>query len=85
LEIIGIAYEGGSPEMKDSIWRKSVKEDGMTWLQVLNDPERIDLTKVYSVTAYPTKLIVDRDGEIVFRISDSASEELDRKLEELFK
>jgi thiol-disulfide isomerase/thioredoxin len=85
LEIIGIGYEGGTPAMKDSIWRKAVKEDGMTWLQVLNDPDRTDLTKLYSVTAFPTKLIVDRQGKIVFRISDSAPEELDRKLEELFK
>jgi thiol-disulfide isomerase/thioredoxin len=85
LEIIGIAYEGGTPAMKDSIWRKAVKEDGMTWLQILNDPDRQDLTKRYSVTAFPTKLIVDREGKIVFRVSDSFSEEFDRKLEDLFK
>ncbi len=85
LEIIGIGYEGGTPQGKDSIWRKAVKEDGMTWLQVLNDPDRVDLTKLYSVTAFPTKLIVDREGKIVFRVSDSFSEEFDRKLEDLFK
>jgi len=85
LEIVGVAYEGGTPAGKDSIWRKAVKEDGMTWLQVLNDPERTDLTKLYSVTSFPTKLIVDREGKIVFRVSDSISEEFDRKLEELFQ
>jgi thiol-disulfide isomerase/thioredoxin len=85
LEMIGIAYEGGTPQGKDSIWRKAVKEDGMTWLQVLNDPDRTDLTKLYSVTAFPTKLIINREGKIVFRVSDSFSEEFDRTLEELFK
>lgn len=85
LEIVGVAYEGGTPQGKDSIWRKAVKEDGMTWLQILNDPDRLDLTKLYSVTAFPTKLIVDRDGNIVFRVADSSSPEFDSKLEELFK
>src|ERR1700722_5578296 len=85
LEIIGIGYEGGTPQGKDSIWRKAVKEDGMTWLQILNDPDRQDLTKLYGVTAFPTKLIVDREGKIVFRVSDSFSEEFDRKLAHLFK
>ena len=84
LEIIGIAYEGGTPQGKDSIWRKAVKEDRMTWLQILNDPDHIDLAKRYSVTAFPTKLIVDRQGNIVFRVSDSSSPEFDQKLEELF-
>jgi thiol-disulfide isomerase/thioredoxin len=85
LEIIGIAYEGGTPQGKDSIWRKAVKEDGITWLQILNDPDGTDLTKLYSVTAFPTKIIVDREGKIVFRVSDSFSEEFDRKLAGLFK
>jgi hypothetical protein len=57
----------------------------MTWLQILNDPDRQDLTRLFSFTAFPTKLIVDREGKIVFRVSDSFSEEFDRKLEDLFK
>jgi len=85
LEIIGIAQEGGTPEGKQSNWRKSVKEDGLPWLQILNDPQGIDLVDRYAVTAFPTKLVIDRKGKIVLKVNNSAPEELDRKLEELFK
>lgn len=85
LEMIGIADEGSITGITDSLWRKAVKEDGMTWLQILNDPDRTDLVKQYSVTSFPTKLIIDREGKIVFRVSDGASPEFDQKLEELLK
>ena len=84
LEIIGIAQEGGTGKSRDSLWREAVREDGIPWLHVLNDPEKLDLVKAYSVTAFPTKLIIDREGKIVFRLTGSSSEALDRKLQEMF-
>lgn len=79
LEIIGIASEGAY-EASQNVWRKAVKEDGINWLQVLNDPEKNDLVEAFAVTAFPTKFIVDRQGNIVLKLIGDEHEELDKTL-----
>ncbi|WEK35600.1 MAG: TlpA disulfide reductase family protein [Candidatus Pseudobacter hemicellulosilyticus] len=82
LEIIGIAAEGPY-EQSQPVWRKAVKEDGINWLQVLNDPDKNDLVKAFAVTAFPTKFIVDRQGNIVLKLIGDEHEELDKTLAQL--
>lgn len=84
LEIIGIAYEGSGPQVVQ-VWKDAIREDGLPWPQIMNDAEGVDLVKQYAVTNYPTKFIVDTSGTIIAKIVGSEPEELDRKLEELFK
>ena len=65
--------------------KKAVKEDGMTWIQVLNnyDIEKVDLPKIYGIQGFPTKILLDKEGKIFFRILGNDPEKLDQKLKEL--
>lgn len=70
IEIVGIACKD-----KESKWRKVVAEHELKWLNVINDKtEGRDLTKLYQVYSYPTKIIIDRDRNIVGRFSGEKPE-----------
>ena len=82
LEIVGVAVENGTKEKQQENWKKAIAEDGITWLNVLNDRETNDIAKEYGVKVFPTKILVDKNGKIVLRIAGE-SNELDEKLAEL--
>lgn len=86
FEILGVAYEQGKTlEANKEKWKRAVADDGITWLQVLNneDVEKMDVVKAYGVSAFPTKVLLDRDGKVLARyVGESA--ELDKMLEKIF-
>ena len=91
FEIIGIANEAVNASkdkaMQEASWRKAIKEDGLTWLQVLYNPAIKDLVKEYDINGYPTKFLIDQNGKFVMRIignSEKLHEELEAKLATLF-
>lgn len=60
LEILGIAC--GDTEKE---WKDAVKEHSIPWLNVINDEEGgKDVSSAYAVTGYPTKVVVDPQGNI---------------------
>jgi len=70
LEIVGIANERNKDLSKCfESWKRAVKEDGMTWIQVLNDDGTgsVDLSDLYAIEGFPTKILLDKDGKIIFR------------------
>nr|WP_315152507.1 TlpA disulfide reductase family protein [uncultured Flavobacterium sp.] len=86
FEILGIAYEQGKTlEANKEKWKSAVAADGITWLQVLNneDVEKMDVVKAYGVSAFPTKVLLDRDGKVLARYVGE-SKELDAVLEKIF-
>ncbi|MFR7876972.1 MAG: TlpA family protein disulfide reductase [Butyricimonas paravirosa] len=57
-------------------WLKVIEEDKMTWTQILNNEgqERCDVVRLFSVTTFPTKVLIDQEGRIVGRyLGDSRS------------
>jgi thiol-disulfide isomerase/thioredoxin len=91
LEIIGIANENGS-NLSDSkaAWKKAVKEDGLPWIQVLNneDVEKADVSTLFNVSAFPTKILLDPSGKIIGRYTGTAiapgqKDDLTEKLKEI--
>lgn len=87
FEIIGISNEAANSTKdkakQDIAWRKAIKEDGLSWLQVLYDPAIIDLVKEYDINGYPTKFLIDQNGKFVMRIlgnSEKLHAELEAKL-----
>ncbi|RAJ08492.1 thiol-disulfide isomerase/thioredoxin [Chitinophaga skermanii] len=83
LEIIGIAAERSkTPEDNQAAWRKAIEEDGIHWVHVLNnDPQGIDVVKTYGVRAFPTKIVLDREGKVIMRMTSAAAgDELDEIL-----
>ena len=83
LEVINIAQENGADARK--IWLKAVEEDQMTWTQILNNEDRevCDVVKLYGITAFPTKVLIDPEGKIIVKtVGESAP--IDEKLKEVF-
>jgi len=87
LEILGIASEKTADvEKAKAAWLNAIKTDGITWKQVINngDPAQEDVTRLYGIEGYPTKLLLDKEGRILVKWVGAESEELDAKLKELF-
>ena len=82
FEIVGVAWEYGPKDAQEKAWREAIKKDGITWLQVLNDPPP-DIVKMYGVIAYPTKILIDRNGVIAGRFSIGDEEAFDAMLSKL--
>lgn len=87
----GLTIVGICSEKKEDIatceksWKKAVKKDGMPWTQVLNnyDKETTDLVKLYAIEGFPTKIILNKEGKIFYRILGGKANLLDEKLKEL--
>lgn len=84
FEIIAVASEAGDMERQQTRWKKAIEKDGVPWVHILNSTADVDVVTAYGVSAYPTKILVDQDGEILLRVTGISERELDVKLEELF-
>ena len=87
FEIIGISNEiansNRDKKKQDIAWRKAVKEDGLTWPQILYDPAIYDIVREYDINGYPTKFLIDQNGKFVLRLlgnSEKLHAELEAKL-----
>ncbi len=58
MEILGIDCNDS-----DEAWRKAVEEYEIPWLHVYN-PKDSGLTETYAIEGYPTKIVVDPEGNI---------------------
>lgn len=89
LEIVGLANEGnGKLEVLEANWKTAVNTDQIKWIQLLkNDRERsgFDPLKVFQINAYPTKILFDKDFNIIDTYTGADDAKLDSKLKELFK
>ncbi|AUP80606.1 thioredoxin-like domain-containing protein [Flavivirga eckloniae] len=90
FEIIGVSDD----DTRIEAWKKAIEEDKIgVWKHVLrgkpkageeNDANKIDLVKLYGVSGFPTKILLDAEGKIVHRSVgyDPSSTWLEDKLEE---
>lgn len=90
FEILGIANERGEESEWKEKWTKALDEDHMTWLNVLNTSSSTEKEKgilnAYDVKAFPTKILIDREGKIVEKLvgnSEKNRAALDALLEKL--
>lgn len=85
FEIVGIAQEQGNDA--DAVWKKAIEEDGLPWIQVLNNHgiDQFDAVKAYGITAFPTKILLDKEGKIIGRYVGQEAEGLTEKLTGIFK
>lgn len=75
FDIIGVAKEYGSKD----IWLKAIQNDGLPWHQILCD----NLDSNYNITSFPTKILIDKEGVIIGRYGEEATE-LDKQLKVIF-
>lgn len=88
LEIIGIAQEQEiSPGDSRAAWIEAIRTDGLPWLQILNneDIHEQNIVSEYGITAFPTKLLLDKEGKIVLRLIGTGPDDvqLDKMLEQV--
>lgn len=69
LEVVGIAC-GDSEEA----WKKCVAEKALPWTNLLNGAGDADVSSLYAVTGYPTKVILDPEGRILKTILGESTE-----------
>lgn len=87
LEIVGIAEEkSDDPETAKKRWLDAIEADGMNWIQVLNnyDKKRSDLVMAYGIDGFPTKILLDKEGKVLFKIVGNGGDELDQQLKSVF-
>ncbi|NML21348.1 AhpC/TSA family protein [Pseudoflavitalea sp. G-6-1-2] len=86
FEILGIACERKSPDEAIAAWKQAMDEDRIDWMQVINDVgiKEQDVTQLYGIEGFPTKLLLDKDGKIIAKWLGLESKELDAKLKEIF-
>ena len=63
----------------------AIEKDAIPWVHILNneEAEKQNLVEEYRITAFPTKILLDKEGKILLRISASATDDIDRALEKL--
>ena len=59
MEILGI--DCNDTEEK---WKEAVKEHDIPWLHVRNESGQNDVSVLYAIEGYPTKIVVDPEGKI---------------------
>ncbi|MBO9730239.1 MAG: TlpA family protein disulfide reductase [Chitinophaga sp.] len=83
LEVIAIANENShgqkTMDARKAAWLGAIKKDEANWIHVLNDDMMggLDIIKAYEITSYPTKILVDKDGKILMRVSSVLNAEMD--------
>lgn len=90
FEILGVSNERGNRQDENyKKWVAAMDEDKMEWVNVLNDKNKGDkadgVLNRYSVSAFPTKILIDKEGRIIKRFVGSGSkaqEELDKLLQD---
>ena len=69
LEVVGIAC-GDSEEA----WKKCVAEKALPWTNLLNATGEADVSAMYAVKGYPTKIVLDTEGRILKTILGESPE-----------
>ena len=85
FEIISVSVDSDT-----SIWKKTVKEELMPWINIISGyTSQNNLDMKYNVLQYPTTILINSNGEIIGRYinfpDDGSESDLDKKLKELFK
>ena len=86
FEILGIAHEMGVVlEANKKSLQKAVDKDGLPWTQILNNEmeETFDIVKAYNVGGFPTKILIDKKGTIIWRSTGNKEDGLDEMLEKV--
>ena len=78
MEILGIDCRD-----KEEVWKAAVEKHALPWLHVRNEGKP-DVSLLYAVSGYPTKIVVDPEGKIA-KIVVGESPEFYEYLDQLFQ
>lgn len=67
----------------EKAYREGVEEYGLTWISAYQGQQMSPISSLYKVSGYPTYLVIDTDGKIVYRGHDGRA--IDAHVERLVK
>ena len=78
VQFVGVACKDN-----EATWRSSVKRFDLSWTQLLNQENNAeDISSLYGVKKFPTKILIDPDGIIILK-EEGESEAFYAKLDSL--
>lgn len=77
-----IEFVGINCRDSEETWRETVETEGLKWTNLFNGDGK-EVVDSYAIKGYPTKVLIDPQGNIV-EVFVGESEELYNKLDELF-
>lgn len=87
FEILGIGLEM-STNVDDAkvLWKNAIIEDKIDWIHYLNNENaaQFDAVQSFVVGVFPTKILLDPAGNEIARFKGGKSDEMDKKLTEIF-
>ncbi|WP_316838438.1 TlpA disulfide reductase family protein [Pedobacter gandavensis] len=79
LEILGVSFDD-----KKEAWLKAIEEDKMPWTQIsVLKGFQNDAAELYHIQGIPASILINPEGKII--AYDLRAEDLERKLQEIFK
>lgn len=69
VQIVGVAKDTNVEE-----WKKCIGKYGMDWPNILIGTGSFDYAAKFNVQGYPTKILVDPNGKIIYRASGESKE-----------
>lgn len=63
IEFVGISCYDSK-----SAWERSIKKNQIEWINVLDDYSINNISTMYAISAFPTKIIIDQEGRIVSKV-----------------
>jgi thiol-disulfide isomerase/thioredoxin len=78
INFIGIACKD-----EEVNWRSAIIENQLSWSQYLNSSQKEDLTHKFQINAFPTKIIIDPDGNIL-KIFIGETEDFYNHIDQIF-
>jgi len=79
IEFIGIACKNTEAD-----WLRFIGNHSINWVHLLNRPGSRDLTVQYNVETYPTKILIDPDGNLI-QVFTGETEDFYQKLDSIFR
>lgn len=88
FEVLGISSEKVSSQTQaEAMWKEAIVKDGLPWTNVLNNEVSMkqDVVQMFAIEAYPTQILLDKEGKIIGKWVGSGNKGVDEKLKEIFK
>jgi thiol-disulfide isomerase/thioredoxin len=88
LEIVAVADEKNKDTEKARAgWLAAIKKDDVNWVHVLNKEGAADqdIVKEYGITSFPTKLLLDKNGKILMRVTGGLNDEMDTMIKSILE
>lgn len=87
LEIVGVAREASSDlEKARKTWKDAIEKDKIDWIHLLanHNMTSFDPVKAFGIGVFPTKILLDKDGNELARFIGGGSDAFDEKIKAIF-